>query len=576
MSDGSTSPVAPGANPAPGRNLRETVGRARTWTTRRPLIPMLAAAAIGVAIVVALLLWAGGPDYRVLYSNLSDADGGQIISTLEQRGVPYKFAQGGHALLVPADKVYDLRLRLAEQGLPSSGNAGFEIMDKQQFGISQFAEQINYQRGLQGELATSIEALQPVENARVHLALPKDSLFVREQQPAKATVVLKLRAGRALDEGQVNAIVHLVSSSVRDLAPDNVTVVDQTGRLLTHHGADSGLDGTQIAYTHEVENRYQDRIENILVPILGAGNVHAQVTAQLDFNRREETQERYAPNQGDNPATVRSRQVSNSRSDGTGLPGGVPGALTNTPPGAAASPISDPPASGAVAAAKDKKTAKTTEARTLAGSDSGAPRGDEQSESTINYEVDRNITHIQHHQGAIQRLSTAVVVNYRAERQKDGSVKQVPLDAATIKQVTDLVRQAVGFSAARGDTVEVVNSAFTAPASPDERPWWRDLDWIGIATKLGRWLLVLIAALVVYRRVLRPLQKRYLAAPLPASAGGAPLVGDPGHDAEPVAAAHGRKAASYEQRLTSLKGMAREDPGMVAMVIRSWMKRDGQ
>lgn len=197
------------ANTTPAGTGRNGLEQALAWARGNPLVPLLVAAAMAVAVVVALLLWAGGPAYRVLYSNLANGDGGRIISELEQMGVPYQFAQGGHALLVPAGQVYRLRLQLAEQGLPKAGNVGFEIMDKAAFGISQFAEQVNYQRGLQGELASSIEVLQPVERARVHLALPKESLFVRDRQPAKATVVLTLQPGRALSDGQINAIVHL-------------------------------------------------------------------------------------------------------------------------------------------------------------------------------------------------------------------------------------------------------------------------------------------------------------------------------------------------------------------------------
>lgn len=567
----SASETTPGGAKTLSQGSRAMLERATAWARHRPLIPLLVGGALVVAVIAALLLWAGGPDYRVLYSNLSDNDGGKIISALEQQGVPYKFAQGGHALMVPADKVYNLRLKLAEQGLPQAGNVDFAIMDKQPFGISQFAEQVNYQRGLQGELANSIEVLDPVASARVHLALPKDSLFVRERQPAKATVVLTLRPGRALGEGQVNAIVHMVSSSVRDLAADNVTVVDQNGHLLTRNGADTNLDGTQLDYVREVEHRYQQRIEGILTPILGAGNVHAQVTAQVDFNRREETDERYGPNQGNSPAAVRSHQVNVTRADGEGGPGGIPGALTNTPPGSAASPINNPPGSAATTGTAAGKAAAQP------ASDADPQRGDLHRESTTNYEVDRNITHTQHSLGAVQRLSVAVVVNYRDEKQKDGSVKPMALDPTSMKQIQDLTREAMGFSAQRGDTLAVVNSAFSASAdAADHEPWWKQVDWPSLLGTLGRYLLVLIAAIVSYRMVLKPLRQRYLSVAPPAPA------------ARPVAAAEAapddgvaphkpqRKASTYENSLNDLKDLARSDPAMVAMIVRNWVKRDGQ
>lgn len=570
MSGDDASSVAVGGMKILGQGGRAAVDRGLAWAKRKPLIPLLVGGALVVAILAALVLWAGGPDYRVLYSNLSDSDGGKIISALEQQGIPYKFAQGGHALMVPSDKVYNLRLKLAEQGLPQAGNVGFEIMDKQPFGISQFAEQVNYQRGLQGELANSIEALDPVQSARVHLALPKDSLFVRERQPAKATVVLTLRPGRALGEGQVNAIVHMVSSSVRDLAPDNVTVVDQNGRLLTRNGADADLDGTQLDYVREVERRYRQRIESILTPILGAGNVHAQVTAQVDFNRSEETSEHYGPNQGNSPAAVRSHQVNFTRADDQGGAGGIPGALTNTPPGSAASPINNPPGSAATTG-----NGKTT---TAASSDADPQRGDLHRESTTNYEVDRNITHTQRSLGAVQRLSVAVVVNYRDEQQKDGSIKPVALDPTTMKQIQDLTREAMGFSQQRGDSLAVVNSVFSASATAsDQETWWKQFDWFSLLGTLGRYLLVLIAAIVLYRMLLKPLRQRYLAVAPTAPAG--KTTATPGANAadEVAAARRGpRKASTYEHSLQDLKDMAKNDPAMVAMIVRNWVKRDGQ
>jgi flagellar M-ring protein FliF len=570
VSESDASATAAGGTKNLGQGGRAALDRAFAWAKRKPLIPMLVGGALVVAIIAALLLWAGGPDYRVLYSNLSDSDGGKIISALEQQNIPYKFAQGGHALMVPSDKVYNLRLKLAEQGLPQAGNVGFEIMDKQPFGISQFAEQVNYQRGLQGELANSIEVLDPVASARVHLALPKDSLFVREREPAKATVVLTLRPGRALGEGQVNAIVHMVSSSVRDLAADNVTVVDQNGHLLTRNGADADLDGTQLDYVREVEHRYQQRIETILTPILGAGNVHAQVTAQIDFNRREETDEHYGPNQGNSPAAVRSHQVDFTRADGDSGPRGVPGALTNTPPGAAPSPIDNPPSNAATNATGTNGAGKTTGAST---SDADAQRGDLHRESTTNYEVDRNIVHTQHSLGAVQRLSVAVVVNYRDEQQKDGSVKPVALDVTTMKQINDLTHEAMGFSAQRGDTLAVVNSAFSASANgSDQEAWWQRLDWAGLLGTLGRYLLVLIAAIVLYRLILKPLRQRWLAGP--ASVAAKPAAGSP-QDA-PAPRKPQRKGSTYEHDLQDLKEMAKQDPAMVATIVRSWMRRDGQ
>ncbi|RTG33345.1 flagellar basal-body MS-ring/collar protein FliF, partial [Serratia marcescens] len=312
------------------------------WNRLRanPKIPLLVAASAAIAIVVALLLWVKSPDYRVLYSNLNDRDGGAIVTQLTQMNIPYRFAENGAALLIPAEKVHETRLRLAQQGLPKGGAVGFELLDQEKFGISQFSEQINYQRALEGELSRTIESLGPVQNARVHLALPKPSLFVREQKSPSASVTLTLQPGRALDDGQINAIVYMVSSSVAGLPPGNVTVVDQAGRLLTQSdGTGRDLNASQLKYANEVENGFQRRIEAILAPVVGSANVRAQVTAQIDFATREQTDEQYQPNQQPDKAAIRSQQTSLSEQIGGPQVGGVPGALSNQPSAPPTAPI---------------------------------------------------------------------------------------------------------------------------------------------------------------------------------------------------------------------------------------------
>jgi flagellar M-ring protein FliF len=492
MSNGETRPDNNG--------IEQMLARLRA----NPLVPLLVAGAAVIALVAAMLMWASAPEYRVLYSNLSEADGGRIISELESRAVPYQFSQGGRALMVPGDQVHKLRLQLAEQGLPEGGNVGFQIMDEQAFGISQFAEQVNFQRGLQGELASSIEALGPVSRARVHLAMAKPSVFIRDREPAKASVVLTLEAGRALGDGQVDAIVHMVSSSVPELALEDVTVVDQAGRLLSRpSGGGGGLDGTQLEYVREVERVYRQRIENILAPILGPENVRAQVTAEVNFARREETSERYGPNQGGNPAAVRSSQTRAVYSGGEDLAQGVPGALTNTPPGAAASPVQN----------DDQQDGENTEDQ-----ENNTKRLNH--EDVINYEVDRNITHVQHERGQVERLSVAVVVDYRDGVNEDGEATPVPLSDDQLERINQLARQAMGFSAERGDGLEVVNSPFTrVDAEDQQRVWWRDPFWQDFLFSMGRWLLVGLGALLLFLLVLRPMLKRYARqAPAPAAA----------------------------------------------------------
>lgn len=534
-----------------------------------PLVPLLVAGAAVIALVAVMLMWASAPEYRVLYSNLSEADGGRIISELESRAVPYQFSQGGRALMVPGDQVHKLRLQLAEQGLPEGGNVGFQIMDEQAFGISQFAEQVNFQRGLQGELASSIEALGPVSRARVHLAMAKPSVFIRDREPAKASVVLTLQAGRALGDGQVDAIVHMVSSSVPELALEDVTVVDQAGRLLSRpSGSGGGLDGTQLEYVREMERVYRQRIESILAPILGPENVRAQVTAEVNFARREETSERYGPNQDGNPAAVRSSQTRAAYSGGEDLAQGVPGALTNTPPGAAASPVQQNQA-------QDGETTEDTE-------DTSKRLNHE---DVINYEVDRNITHVQHERGQVERLSVAVVVDYRDGVNDDGEAAPVALSDEQLARINQLARQAMGFSAERGDGLEVVNSPFTRVETEDEqRTWWQDPFWQDFLFSMGRWLLVGLAALLLFLLVLRPMLKRYARQAPPAAARPA----QPAPAAAPAAAAASsedepepaeprrrrRRSSAYEQNRQDLQDMAQEDPAMVAMIVRNWMNRN--
>jgi len=550
----------------------------------KPLLPLLIAGAAVLAIVSALLLWAREPEYRTLYSSLSEADGGRIIAELEKRGVPYRLSEGGQALLVPAEQMHRLRLQLAEQGLPQGGNVGFELIENQAFGVSQFAEQVNFQRGLEGELARSIESLGPVARARIHLAMAKQSVFVREREPASASAVLTLHPGRELGEGQVNAIIHMISSSVPGLAADAVTVVDQSGRLLSQPAAATrDLDGTQLDYIDEVERSYQRRIEHILTPILGAENVRAQVVAQVDFSSREETAERYGPNQPPNEAAVRSQQLTENYIGGDEKGRGVPGALSNSPP-------NNPPASQAqattnapVAGAPANATPGTA---TGAGSNGGGtPPSSVRRDNMINYEVDRSVEHVQHRRGNVQRLSAAVVINHRARVDENGETVHEALSSEELDRIKLLVRQAMGFSAERGDELEVINSPF-APrndtvAEPD---WWKTPEFLNLATSLGRYLLVAFIALLLWLAVLRPLMRRHtqatetaltLAAAAEAQAAEA---GETPQPLNPEEAAQQRqmrrKSSIYEHNLQNVREMAKEDPRLVAMIVRGWMSKN--
>ncbi|CAM4006462.1 flagellar basal-body MS-ring/collar protein FliF [Rahnella bruchi] len=542
-----------------------------------PKIPIAIAAAAAVAIVVVMMLWAKQPTYKVLFSNLGDQDGGAIVTQLTQMNIPYQFSDNGGALLIPADKVYETRLKLAAAGLPKGGAVGFELMDQEKFGISQFSEQINYQRALEGELSRTIETLGPVSSVRVHLAIPKPSLFVREQKNPSASVTLNLQPGRALDDGQINAIVYMVSSSVSGLPPANVTVVDQSGHLLTqsdNNGRD--LNASQLKYANEVEGRLQRRIESILQPVVGNGNVHAQITAQIDYASREQTDENYQPNGSADKAAVRSRQLSTSDQIGASAVGGVPGALSNQPAPAATAPVTNPPAANNANGAQNQ--AGNNAQNTASNTSSSGPSNRRRDETT-NYEVDRTITHTQHSAGAVQRLSAAVVVNYQVGA--DGKAK--PLTDDQLKKIDDLVREAMGFSQERGDTLNVVNTPFNEAADDTgELPFWKQQSFFDQMLNAGRWLLVLIVAWLLWRKMVRPMLRKQqaekdaaaaaaLAASMPQPEGSKPvkLSND-----ELEKRKRSQQRVSVEVQTQRVQELADKDPRIVALVIRQWMSTE--
>lgn len=510
--------------------------------------------AAAIAVIAAMWMWAQQPEYRVLFSNFSDRDGGAIVASLQQLNIPYKFAEGGGAILVPANQVYDARLKLASQGLPKGGNVGFEIMENQKLGVSQFLEQVNYQRALEGELASSIQSLAAVQGARVHLALPKSSVFVREQQKPTASVLLNLSPGRSLDEQQVNAIVHLVASSVPELSAKNVTLVDQNGNLLSSAdkiSGSNGLDPTQLKYVQELQHNIVNRVESIIAPIVGAANVRAEATADVDFSHSEQAAETYKPNQPPNEAVVRSLQTNETASNSPPSASGVPGALTNQAPAPATAPINAAaPTGGATAASAPTNTHK---------------------DSTINYEVDKTVRYVQQPMGGLKRLSVAVVVNYKREIDKAGKVTIKPLSDDEKMQITNLVKEAMGYSKDRGDTLNVVNSPFAGPDSvAEEVPIWKRPDMLWDWAKQGGKLVAFaIVALWVYSGFLKPMLQKFKAsmARTHAAAGDEDSVVTLSHDAEPM----GNVAPTYQDNLTAAKELARQDPKVVANIVKAWV-----
>ncbi len=542
-----------------------------------PRLLLLVSIAAAVAVIIAALLWARSPDYRVLYSNISDQDGGAVIAQLEQMNVPYRFSNTGGAIMVPADKVHDARLKLAQQGLPKGGAVGFELLDKEKFGISQFSEQVNYQRALEGELARTMETLGPVRNARVHLAIPKPSLFVREQKQPTASVTLNLYPGRAMDNGQVSAIAYMVSSAVPGLPVGNVTVVDQNGRLLTQSGGDEqSLNASQLKYVAEVEADYQQRIQSILAPMLGSQNVHAQVTAQVDFSTHEQTAEQYQPNNSPEKMALRSRQTSQSQQAGMGSVGGVPGALSNQPAPPPSAPIETPAAQGqGNANAGNNNAAAGNNTQTTAATQTGPYNN--RSDETANYEVDRTLTHTKRGKGAIERLSVAVVVNYT----HDEEGKAVALTQAQMDQINQLVRGAMGYSEDRGDHLSVVNSPFSDNSEFNaELPFWQQDRFFDQMMTAARYLLVLLVVFLLWRMGIRPqLEKQRELTRLRIEAEKEAQKAQPeaprqNTRAELEESARAQLRTETEIHSQNIRNMADQEPQVIALVIRQWITKE--
>ncbi|MFO1282238.1 MAG: flagellar basal-body MS-ring/collar protein FliF [Burkholderiales bacterium] len=541
----------------------------------RQAVGLMVGLAALIAFAIGGWMWAQTPDWRVLYSNLSDRDGGAVVAALGTMNVPYKIAEGGGAIMVPSAQVHDTRLKLASQGLPKGSVVGFELVDAQKFGATQFQEQVNFQRGLEGELARSIQSLAAVAGARVHLAIPKPSVFTRETAAPTASVLVTLHAGRTLDRAQVNGIVHLVASSVPELAVDRVSVLDQNGALLSQRrdGDSGGLDATQLAYVKEVERSTIQRIVDILEPIVGRGNVRAQVTADVDFRRVESVAETYKPNQDPKVSTVRTQQTAESTQQGAGAAGaqGVPGALTNQPPPNASAPIE-----GKATPVVQPASAGPTSSR---------------KDASVAYEVDKTIQHTRGPSAGLRRLSAAVIVNYKrapagepaaadAKADPKAEAKADAKDAAAkpastartpqeMEQIQALVREAMGFSQERGDSLSVANAPFSEPevAPAIETPWWKSAETIATAKESAKYAAYAALLAWLWFGVARPMLRR---ASTPVAE---PVFESGGSDDSPApATAHAPPPAI--DALARARQVARDDPKIVANVVRSWVTKD--
>ena len=533
-------------------------------------IGLMLAAALSIALLVAGWLWSQAPDYKVLFTGIADKDGGAVVTALSQMNVPYKMSDSGTAILVPGPLVHETRLKLASQGLPKGGTggaagaAGFELMESPKFGITQFQEQVHYQRAIEGELARSIQSLSAVRAARVHIALPRQSSFLKDAQKPTASVLVALYPGKTLERAQINGIMHLVSSSLPDLLPKNVSVVDDGGNLLSQAG-DTGkgqLDAGQLAYAQRIEDSYNKRITDILTPLYGDGNVRAQVKAEIDFSEAESTSEAFKPNHNAADAAVRSMQVSEAPGGVGGGAAGVPGALSNQPPATPTAPLQGGAPTNPAGSAGGNAGSSTA----------AALKRDGLTNAITNYEVDKTIRHVRSAAGAVRRVSAAVVVNHR-KVVSGGKTQSHALSESEVTQINALVKEAIGFQKERGDSINVVNAAFSVP-TPEvvaELPLWKQPDLMASVKETGKYALIAALALYLVFGVLRP-ALRTLSAPAARAADGS------AEDASGTDSGTGALAADGSPALASPLGharqIARQDPQVVASVVRNWAARN--
>jgi flagellar M-ring protein FliF len=549
--------LAPAAPIAPSPGLLARVAALPAGTKMK----LGAGMALLLATIIAITLWSSQGDWRVLFANLPDKEGGAVVAQLSQMNVPYKFTEGGTAILVPADKVHEVRLKLAQAGLPKASVVGFELMDNAKFGQTQTQERVNLQRALEGELTRTISSLAAVESARVHLALPNQNGFFREEQKPSASVVVMLHPGRTLDAAQLAGIVHLVSSSVPELSPKAVSVLDQTGTLLTE-AADrnpQGLDPTQLQYVSQVEDVYRKRIQELLEPVVGRENLRATVAADIDFSQSEATSEMFKPNQGDpKDASVRSQQMSQTNGSNP-QPSGIPGAASNQPPVPATAPI----------------TGASAPLQVAQGGTSG---GSDHRETVTNYEVDRTVRVTHNATGQVRHLNAAVVVNNRVTTDAKGKVTATPLSQEELDKLTALVQEAIGYDKSRGDSVKVINAPFKAEAvaKADDLPFWQQ-QWLLDLLRAGAVPAGLtLVALAVLFGLVRPAVLAMMAKPEEETKGTNldAVVEDEPEVLDEFEMPQLLASPQMARKLEGARQLARENPTAVANIVRGWVNNE--
>lgn len=528
----------------------------------RPLL-LLVGIAAAVAAGVSIVLWSQGTNYSLLYSGLAASDIVEVQQTLQTAGIKHEADVEKGTISVASDKLNDARLTLAAQGVLQSAD-GFNAMAKDSgFGVSQFMEGARYQHALETELARTISSLQPVAAARVHIAAPRPSTFVRDRRNATASVFVQLKAGRRLESEQVTAIVNLVASSIPELKAEDVTVVDQSGRLLSQPERDGDLASRekQFEFARRLEAEYTQRIESLLSPVVGDGRVRAQVVASVDMSVTEEAREQYRPES----QIVRSEQLAEETSRSGAGPNGVPGALSNQPPvpGTALPPGQKPAVAGV--------------ANADAAAAANAPDNTSK-QSTRNYEIDRTVAYTRQPAGRLKRLTVAVLVDDMLVPQKEGAAKETPLTPEQLTRITTLVKDAVGFDAARGDSVNIVNASFTGEAAgeivEDKIPLWQQPWVLDLVKILGGLIVVIVLMLMVVKPLLKSLVGPARAAPRAATPAAAALADGGLVAGGEVLAGAPTAAIAYEQQVAQARSLVTQDPKRVARVVKNWVGKD--
>lgn len=508
--------------------LSDVVEQIKAWPLKRKL-SLVFVILLSFALMAGIMLWTERVDYQVLYSNLSQEDAGQVITKLKEMKVPYKVE--GNVIYVPSNRVYELRLELAAQGIPTGGGVGFEIFDKTQIGVTEFVQRLNYVRAIQGELTRTIRQLSEVEQARVHIAIPEKTIFIEKKDKPTASVVLKLKPGRVLNQGQIGGIVHLVSSSVEGMEPQNVTVIDNMGNLLSKAvDVDEIVDSKKLEYQKSVDKDYEGKLQSMLEGIIGRGKAIVRVATKIDFTEVERTEEKFDPD----TIAVRNEQRTQEKSVGA-TQGGIPGVLSNQP---------------------GQQPATTA----------GSPSTSQKQSENINYEVSRSVSKIIQSRGEVKSISVAVLVDGTYKKEK-GKKVYVPRTEDDMKKYKEIIMAAIGYNKERGDQVIVDNVPFEAAIEefPPEK-----IDLIKLTLSLLKYIIPLVVIVLLIFFVIKPIVETLKAPVIKRIPEGIPE-GIPEEVVMPAAPVTSAEVAPEEVMKEHVTEMLKKEPRRAAMILREWL-----